>query len=512
MEHFTLQSLLFLLLILLLSVFFYFQYSSFKTRATKTGITNYPIVGALPEFLINRNRFLQWSTEILASKCPTNTAIFHRPYNFNGIMTANPLNVEHMLKTNFENYPKGDRYTTILSDFLGSGIFNSDGEIWRRQRKTASYEFNTKSLRNFIIRNVFVEIKTRLVPILDKASETGQILDLQHVFERFAFDNLCKLAFNFDPGCLASDEISSDGDNFMRAFEEAATLSCGRFFYAIPSLWKLKRFFNVGSERRVRESISAVHKFADGIIRSRMETRSEVNTEDLLSRFIRNDENSAEFLRDIAISFILAGKDTTSSALTWFFWVLASRPDIQQKISHEIKEIRIRTAKYLEKGQSFGIDDIREMHYLQAAISESMRLYPPVPVDPKECLEDDTMPDGTFVGKNWLVMYSSYAMGRMEAIWGRDCEEFRPERWLEDGVCRQENPFKFPVFHAGPRVCLGKDMAFIQMKSIVASVIERFEIDVLNKDTCPEYVMALTLRMKGGLPIRVRKISEGMAN
>ncbi|MQK22363.1 cytochrome P450, partial [Escherichia coli] len=93
---------------------------------------------------------------------------------------------------------------------------------------------------------------------------------------------------------------------------------------------------------------------------------------------------------------------------------------------------------------------------------------------------------------------------RMESVWGKDCTEFKPERWLENGVCRTESPFRFPVFHAGPRMCLGKDMAYIQMKSIAASVMERFDIDAVDKDTCPQHLLSLTLRMKGGLPVRVR--------
>ncbi|MBO8631359.1 cytochrome P450, partial [Staphylococcus aureus] len=75
----------------------------------------------------------------------------------------------------------------------------------------------------------------------------------------------------------------------------------------------------------------------------------------------------------------------------------------------------------------------------------------------------------------------------------------------DNGVFRTENPYRFPVFQAGPRMCLGREMAYIQMKSIVACVVERFEIDVLAKDTCPKYMLALTLRMKSGLPVYVRE-------
>ncbi|KAK4838732.1 hypothetical protein QYF36_016007 [Acer negundo] len=91
---------------------------------------------------------------------------------------------------------------SLLEDFLGQGIFNANGELWKVQRKTASYEFNTKSLRNFVIENVSTEISARLLPTLTNAVKSKQVLDLQYVLERFTFDNICKVAFNVDPGCL----------------------------------------------------------------------------------------------------------------------------------------------------------------------------------------------------------------------------------------------------------------------------------------------------------------------
>ncbi|EXC30691.1 Cytochrome P450 94A1 [Morus notabilis] len=501
MEIFTTIALLF---ILFLSLYLYsYFHRSPKKKHINTGFKIYPIVGMLPGFLSNRHRLLDWLTEVL-SQTPTNTAVARRLGNVRGVTTANPLNVEYMLKTNFENYPKGDGFVSVLGNFLGQGIFNSDGEIWKVQRKTASYEFNTKSLRNFVMENVVVEIKTRLVPGLNKAVETGQVLDIQDVLERFAFDNICKLAFNVDPCCLAGDGFfGNDTGEFMKAFEEAATLSSGRFRYAFPYLWKIKRFFNVGSEKRLRECIATVHQFADEIILRRMENKEENTEEDLLSRFMACHNGSPEFLRDIIISFILAGRDTTSSALTWFFWILSSRPDIEEKILNELETIRTRNGKDI--GETYNFNELRDMHYLHAAISESMRLYPPVPADTKVCRNDDVMPDGTFVGKDWFVTYHTYAMGRMENIWGKNCLEFVPERWLENGICRQESPFRFPIFHAGPRMCLGKDMAYIQMKSIAATVIEKFHIEVQDKGKTPDYVLSLTLRMRGGLLLRVRE-------
>ncbi|KAJ0980864.1 hypothetical protein J5N97_009119 [Dioscorea zingiberensis] len=431
---------------------------------------------------------------------------FQTPFQDYGIITANPLNVEHILKTNFENYPKGQRSTTFLKDFLGQGIFNSDGEQWRHQRKLASHEFNKRSLRNFVVNTVQWEIENRLLPLLRRAEERDEVLDLQDILECFGFDNICKVAFNEDPACLGTkeEEEKSMSKEFKKAFGDAQSLSMVRFMDVFPYTWRIKKVFDVGSERKLRESMSVVHEFATKIIRERREKPVGMlcGGEDLLSRFASEKENSEEFLRDIVISFVLAGRETTSSALSWFFWLVSTRPDVEVKIVKEVEEVR---ARYQNSGESFGFDELREMQYLHAAVTESMRLYPPVALDTLACREDDTLPDGSFVGKGWFVTYSAYAMGRMEEIWGKDWGEFRPERWLEDGVFRPESPIRFPVFHAGPRMCLGKEMAYIQMKSVVASVLEQFSVDVLLKGRTPEQVLSMTLRMKDGLPVQVKK-------
>ncbi|XXG41426.1 hypothetical protein AAC387_Pa01g1884 [Persea americana] len=496
----SLQVLFLLVSILSISLFFVFSNKSQSKKPNRSGFVTYPIVGNLPLFLKNRHRWLEWLTEAIREQ-PTNTITIRRPGNVRGVITANPANVEHILKTNFPNYPKGERFVTTLEDFLGRGIFNSDGELWKVQRKTASFEFNTKSLRNFVVESVRDELINRLFPLLTRASKTNETLDLQDILERFAFDNVCKVAFNEDPMCLATPVAGSCqlSPDFAHAFETATSLSSGRFRYAIPYVWKIKKLLNIGSEKKLKEAISIVHNFAMKIIQDRKKAGPAADT-DLLSRFMASTDSSDELLRDIVVSFILAGRDTTSSTLTWFFWLLSSRPDVEKNIREEVKKIR---ARFQNHDQVFSFEELREMHYLHAAISEALRLYPPVAVDTKGCLKDDVLPDGTFVGKGWSVTYNAYAMGRMEAIWGKDCEEYVPERWLDNGVFRTESPYRFPVFHAGPRMCLGREMAYIQMKSIVACVVERFQIDVPGKDTCPKHTLSLTLRMKSGLLVSV---------
>ncbi|KAI3984809.1 hypothetical protein MKX01_039426 [Papaver californicum] len=122
------------------------------------------------------------------------------------------------------------------------------------------------------------------------------------------------------------------------------------------------------------------------------------------------------------------------------------------------------------------------MTYTHAALCESMRLYPPVPTDSKQAASDDILPDGTVVKKGERVIYHPYAMGRMQNLWGSDWMEFKPGRWLErDNINGKlsfvpKDSYTYPVSQAGPRICLGKKMAFLQMKMIVFETLRGFRV------------------------------------
>ncbi|KAL0374913.1 UNVERIFIED_CONTAM: cytochrome [Sesamum radiatum] len=134
-----------------------------------------------------------------------------------------------------------------------------------------------------------------------------------------------------------------------------------------------------------------------------------------------------------------------------------------------------------------------------------MRLYPPIQFDSKFCLEDDLLPDGSFVKRGTRVTYYPYAMGRMEEIWGSDCLEFKPERWLRNGVFfPHENPFKYPVFQAGIRVCLGKEMALVELKSVAISLLRRFHVELAQPESVPRFSPGLTATFADGLRVLVR--------
>ena len=509
MEVSLTSSPLLILFLALLCFLYYLRQQDPKKQPRVHGLKSYPVVGVLPHLVKNHRRLLEWSADVV-TKSPTHTMSFKVPGLIGAAITANPANVEHILKTNFANYPKGEVTVSTIEDFLGHGIFNSDGDQWLWQRKAASYEFSKRSLRSFVVDTVRFEVAERLLPLLDRAArDDGRTLDVQDVLERFAFDNICCVAFDHDPACLAEDGMAApQSAEFMRAFNDVQDAVMARFMAPARSLWRVKRLLNLEPERRLREALATVRGYADRIVRERRNRGEGDAGHDFLSRFAASGEHSDEGLLDVVTNFIIAGRDTTSSALTWFFWLVSGRPDVEDKIAGEIRTVR--AASLGTTGGTFSFDELRDMHYLHAAITESMRLYPPVPMDSRRCEQDDFLPDGTFVGAGWQASYSAFAMARVEDIWGNDCEEFRPERWLgEDGAFRPESPFKYPVFHAGPRVCLGKEMAYIQMKSIVACAFERFSFRFVGGEERPGLVLSFTLRMKGGLPMQVSKRSYG---
>ncbi|CAN0886449.1 Cytochrome P450 94A2 [Linum grandiflorum] len=145
------------------------------------------------------------------------------------------------------------------------------------------------------------------------------------------------------------------------------------------------------------------------------------------------------------------------------------------------------------------------MVYTHASLCESMRLYPPVPMDTKIAENDDVLPDGTAVKAGTRITYHPYAMGRSERVWGADWAAFRPERWLKRASEERRDPYSYPVFQAGPRVCLGKEMAFLQMKRVVAGILSKFMVVPAGGDGFqPVYVSLLTAKMKGGFPVKIQ--------
>ncbi|XXG73329.1 hypothetical protein AAC387_Pa07g2268 [Persea americana] len=496
------------------------------SQRNRKGPKTWPIVGAAIEQLMNYDRMHDWLVEYL-SKCKTITV--KMPFT-SYTYIADPASVEHVLKTNFTNYPKGEVYHSYMEVLLGDGIFNVDGENWRKQRKTASLEFASKNLRDFST-IVFKENAMKLSDILCQALTHNQQVDMQELLLRMTLDSICKVGFGVEIGTLSP--LLPD-NRFARAFDTANTIVTLRF---IDPLWRLKRFFHVGSEALLNHSIKVVDEFTYSMIQKRKAEIEELRAtskkekikHDILSRFIELSESpesnlSEKDLRDVVLNFVIAGRDTTAATLSWCIYMIITHPHVSERVYSELrafeeeraKEEGVALATYQPENPEFlscrmaqfadllTYDSLGRLSYLHATITETLRLYPAVPQDPKGILEDDVLPDGTTLKAGGMVTYVPYSMGRMEYIWGPDAASFKPERWFKNGVLQSASPFKFTAFQAGPRICLGKDSAYLQMK-ITLAILCRFFVFTLVPQHQVRYRMMTILSMAHGLNLCVSR-------
>lgn len=202
--------------------------------------------------------------------------------------------------------------------------------------------------------------------------------------------------------------------------------------------------------------------------------------------------------------------------MTWTFYLLMRNPRATERIIRNLQDI---STSGLQPAPSFDSIQSSAYPYIAAVFNESLRLYPPVPVELKECTAPTTFPDGTWLPKGAVVMWATWAMGRSKNIWGNDADEFRPERWLVAGdsgdasALATKSAFEFPVFNGGPRSCLGKRMAELLAIHVITNLTWKFEFEEAtdgimgwgNRTKERQSQNSLTLPMDGGLPCYVRR-------
>ncbi|KDP35255.1 hypothetical protein JCGZ_09414 [Jatropha curcas] len=229
--------------------------------------------------------------------------------------------------------------------------------------------------------------------------------------------------------------------------------------------------------------------------------------EDLLTLYISRGEMAGsksqdEFLRDTVLNFLIAGRE---ASLGWFFWLVATNQRVETKIREELKSIA-STSETTGGLQLFEHEKVNKLIYLHAVIFETLRLYPPVMYEHKEPLKPDVLPSGHLVDPTMKILLSIYVMGRLKSIWGEDCMEFKPERWIsEEGRLIQQSPYKFLSFNAGPRVCLGKEIALTQMKAVAAFIIHNYQVKVIEEHVPEPNTASIILHIKNGLMVRISR-------
>ncbi|XP_004489209.1 alkane hydroxylase MAH1-like [Cicer arietinum] len=488
--------------------------SFLQTLSLKTpAFTNWPFIGMLPQFLRNLSNIHEFSAKLLNSKGGTIEFIGPWFTNMKGVITTDPMNVHHIMSKSFTNYVKGDLFREMFKPF-GVGIFTTDSHLWKFNRNLLQYIFKQRSFEDLQERIIHNKVETSLIPLLNHVQQQkGLIVDLQDIFNRFTFDNICSIILGHDPNCLSIDFPEIECEKAFNQAEESIF-----YRHTVPlCVWRLQKWLQIGEEKKMTDACKVFDHFLYDCIASKREELTKnsnknqnIETDeshvDLLTYLITEEEKKGEsnddkFLRDAAFNLFVAGRDTITSSLTWLFYLVATHPLVEAKILEEIKE----KFGHKEKPWILNVDEVKNLVYLHGAICEALRLFPPIPFERKESVEKDVLPSGHHVHPNTMILFSLYAMGRSENIWGEDCLEFKPERWIsERGGIVYAPSYKFFSFNAGPRTCLGKDLAFIQIKMVAASILWNYGIHVVEGN-CVTPSLSIVLLMKHGLKVKITK-------
>ncbi|GMF30294.1 unnamed protein product [Phytophthora fragariaefolia] len=444
------------------------------------------------------------------------------------IYITDPKDVQHILSTNFNNYVKPQGFLDAFQEIFDNSFFAvnhhleapDSGAGWRLQRKLAARVFTTANFRIFTEQVFARHAEETLVAVRNETNTRGNqnqsndntfCCDMQEISARYTLNSIFDVAFGLPLSDIEGADKFAEHMSFMNKH-------CAQRLF-VKQYYKMFRWM-MPSERELRRRTREIHTVADTILLRRLhEPEEQVSARsDLLSLFIRKArefslEGAIELggrhsaasllgpstLRSIILTFIFAGRDTTAECLTYSFYAIARHPRIQNRIVEELESTKARIGP---THSTFTFDEVKKLKYLEAVVFEAVRLYPALPFNVKNAVKDDYLPDGTFVPAGADVVYSPWFMGRNGALWGGDSLEFRPERWLE--MKKRPSAFEFPAFQAGPRICLGMNMAVLEAKLFLATTLSRFHVTIAPGESHERgYVLKSGLFMNGGLPLKM---------
>ncbi|CEL62807.1 Cytochrome P450 52A13 OS=Debaryomyces hansenii GN=CYP52A13 PE=2 SV=1 [Rhizoctonia solani AG-1 IB] len=234
-------------------------------------------------------------------------------------------------------------------------------------------------------------------------------------------------------------------------------------------------------------------------------------------------------IMDELVNMLLAARDTTASLLTFTTYLLTQHSNVLQKLRGEVLE-RVGA----DAAPTY--DHIKGMKYLRAVLNETLRLFPPVPINERATYSTCAVPTSSgrlYIPSGVQVLYSPLLMQRREDLWGSDAWEFDPERWLDE---RNEkfvkDPMRFVPFNAGPRICLGQQFAYNEASFVLIRLLQKFDKLELAMDAAPQGSAppaewggksgrmgvekvwpknAVTLYSKGGMWVRVGRAGASSA-
>lgn len=369
------------------------------------------------------------------------------------VMAFHPDDIGHVLRTNSRNYPKGKRYHELVP-VLGWGLVNSEGDLWRRQRRLVQPQFNHANTLSFV--PLIVSHTEALLRRWD--AQPGE-------FERDINDDMMDVTFGIAGEAFFGAALHAHTDTVRRAFKFALSVALRRMYSLVnpPLSWPLP------SHVRFRLAMDRVHRVIDEIIDGYQ--RGAGDADNVLVRLMNavdpetGAKMSREQLRDEIKTILMVGHETSSVTATWALYLIAQHPEVCDRLTDEIDRVlggRAPTAK-----------DVEAMPYLGMVFNECLRLLPSVPFILRSPLADDAI-RGYHVAAGSTVAIVPWVTHRHPEFWP-DPERFLPERF-EESRLRAMEKLAFIPFGAGQRICLGEFMGQLEGKIMVAMLLQRYRL------------------------------------
>lgn len=411
------------------------------------------------------------------------------------IILSTPEQYDEVARVRFEAFGRSGFQHDLICDLVGESIFTVDGDEWKFHRRIMAGLFSQRALRGPMTAAIHKHLRA-FEQLLGDHAVSKQPIDLFRGLHGFTLGAFVEIALGIDTRKLPNQQCH----DFNEAFDFAQHRIAVRFF--VPKwFWHLQRWLNVGEERRQSQSLKIIDGLVLRLINESM-AKPRGEGKDLVSLILNHIDSEkhtieASTVRDMIVTALVAGRDTTADTMSWFFHLVSTHVDVQDRIRAELRE----KLPQLFSDPEFmpNMDNIQQLPYLEATIREVLRLYPPAAYLIRQCAEDTVLDDGTFVPKGWMVGLTLFTIARRKDVWGEDAAEFKPERYLN-----VDKP-RIMAFHVGPRTCVGRDLAMLQMRIVISTVIARFKFTE-QPGIEVTYMPSATLPMKNPLLMNIERV------
>nr|BFE84788.1 cytochrome P450 [Planobispora longispora] len=393
-----------------------------------------------------------------------------------------PDHAKHVLADNSGNYHKGLGLAEARQA-IGDGLLTSEGELWRRQRKTVQPVFQNRRLARQA--DAIGLEAAKLVDRL-RAHGPGEPVDMAEEMTGLTLGVLGRTVLDAD-----LDAFTSIGHSFEALQDQA--------MFDMVSLNKVPAWLPLPKRVRFRRALKDLHRVADSLVAQRL-SGYDGDGDDAVSRIIAaSREDGLGRIREELVTLLLAGHETTASTLSWAFHLIDGHPRVRERLHAEaVTVLGDRLPVY---------EDLHQLRYTAMVVEEVMRLYPPVWALPRRALADDEV-GGYHVPAGADVMISPYTLHRHPRFW-EEPDRFVPERF-DPGAPANRPRYAYIPFGAGPRFCVGNHLGMMEAVFVIAMVSRDLRLTAVpGRRAVPEPM--LSLRIRGGLPMTVSAVESAAA-